>query len=50
MASKQTKSKNSTKSEKSDPRARQMLWYRIAFIIFALILVVSMLLSLVVKY
>jgi len=50
MASKSSKSRNKNRSEKADPRARQLRWYRIAFGIFAVILVLSMLLSLAIKY
>lgn len=50
MASKVSKSKTVNKSEKPDQRARQLRWTRLIFGIFAVLLVVSMLLSLLVKY
>jgi hypothetical protein len=45
-----SKDKNSNKSEKDDNRGRQMLGARIVFGIFAVILILSMVLSLVVQY
>ncbi len=50
MASKISKSKAMNKSEKPDQRARQLQWTRLIFGIFAILLIVSMLLSLLVKY
>jgi hypothetical protein len=45
-----SKDKNNNKSEKEDYRARQMVGARIVFAIFAVILILSMVLSLVVQY
>jgi len=50
MAGKIAKSKTSSKNEKNDHQTRQMLWARIAFVLFALVLILSMVLSMVVNY
>ena len=50
MAGKSSKGKSNGKSERVDQQTRQLRWARIAFGIFAVILVLSMLLSLVSKF
>jgi hypothetical protein len=47
MPAKSSKSKGNTRNAKVDRQSRQVFWLRVAFSIFALILVLSMVLSLV---
>jgi hypothetical protein len=47
MAGKTAKSRTSNKSEKANRQTRQLLWARIAFGVFALVLILSMVLSMV---
>jgi hypothetical protein len=47
MAGKIAKGKTSSKNEKNNHQTRQMLWARIAFGVFALVLILSMVLSMV---
>lgn len=50
MAGKSSKNRGGGKNERADYRARQLRWTRIALGVFALLLVLSMLLSLVSKF
>jgi hypothetical protein len=49
MSNKSSKTKTGTKNEKPDQRSRQLRWARIAFAVFGLLLILSMVLSLVSK-
>jgi hypothetical protein len=49
MPAKSSSSKSNTKNEKADPTRRKLSWAQIAFGLFALLMIVTMILSLVGK-